>query len=59
MGAFERLIEGFPSSKAEDVFLKAVTIKSAKNGLTISNTKNVLFDDIVIGTKQGLPSAVD
>ncbi len=52
------VIEGFPTLKVEDVFIKAITIKSAKNGLTISNTKNVLFDEIVIGVRQGVPSAV-
>ncbi|MFG6685785.1 glycoside hydrolase family 28 protein [Mariniflexile sp. HNIBRBA6329] len=52
------VIEGYPNFKVENVSLKNITIKSAKNGLTLTNTKNVIFDEVVIGDKQGVPSAV-
>lgn len=37
----------------------SITIKSAKNGLTITHTENVNFNEIVTGDKQGMPSSVD
>jgi polygalacturonase len=52
------VIEGYPEFKVENVSLDTITIKSAKNGLTLTNTKNVVFNEVVIGDKQGVPSAV-
>lgn len=52
------VIEGYPKFKVENVLLSNVNIQSAKNGMTLTNTKNVVFDEVVIGEKQGVPSAV-
>ncbi len=52
------VIEGNPTSKVENITLDNITIKSAKNGMTLINTKNVLFNEVVIGEKQGVPSSV-
>ncbi|WP_418262163.1 glycoside hydrolase family 28 protein [Flavobacterium faecale] len=52
------VIEGFPESKVEDVFLNQITIKSAKNGMTVTNTSNVVVNELVIGDKIGVPTAV-
>lgn len=52
------VIEGFKGSKVENVLLDSITIKSAKNGLTLTNTKNVEFNEVVIGEKAGTPSSV-
>lgn len=52
------VIEGYPELKVEDIFLNNINIKFAKNGMTLTNTKNVIFNEIVIGEKQGVPSAV-
>lgn len=52
------VIEGYPEFKVENVSLDTITVKSAKNGLTLTNTKNVVFNEVVIGDKQGVPSAV-
>ncbi|MGG5485525.1 glycoside hydrolase family 28 protein [Gaetbulibacter sp. PBL-D1] len=53
------VIEGYPKLKVEDVWLDHITIKSAKNGMTLTNTKNVQFNEVVIGEKQTVPSAVN
>lgn len=52
------VIEGFETSKVENVFLTDVTIQNAKNGLTLTNTKNVVLNEVVIGEKAGAPSSV-
>lgn len=52
------VIEGYPKFKVENVLLHNVNIQSAKNGMTLTNTENVVFDEVVIGEKQGVPSAV-
>ncbi len=52
------VIEGNPTSKVKNITLDNITIKSAKNGMTLINTKNVLFNEVVIGEKQGVPSSV-
>lgn len=53
------VIEGYPKLKVEDVWLDHITIKSAKNAMTLTNTKNVQFNEVVIGEKQTVPSAVN
>ncbi|MFV0541332.1 MAG: hypothetical protein ACK5MZ_08875 [Aestuariibaculum sp.] len=52
------VIEGYPKAKVEDVKLDNINIKSAKNGMTLTCTKNVIFNEVFIGKKQGVPSAV-
>lgn len=52
------VIEGNSTSKVENILLDKITIKSAKNGMTLINAINVLFNEIVIGEKQGIPSSV-
>lgn len=51
------VIEGFPSYEVENVLLDHLNIESATNGMTLSNTKNIQFNEVVIGEKQGVPSA--
>ncbi|WNH12685.1 glycoside hydrolase family 28 protein [Thalassobellus suaedae] len=52
------VIEGYPKFKVKNVTLDHITFKSAKNGMTLSNTENIKFNEIVIGEKQGVPSSV-
>lgn len=52
------VIEGYQNFKIENVSLNGFYVKSAKNGITLSNTENVTFNEVVIGEKQGVPSAV-
>jgi len=52
------VIEGFPEKKVENIDLDRITIKSAKNGMTLTNTKNICANEIVIGDKIGVPSSV-
>ncbi|MEN3323151.1 glycoside hydrolase family 28 protein [Mariniflexile soesokkakense] len=52
------VIEGYPKFKVENVSLDHISIKSAKNGMTLTDTENVTFNEVVIGEKQGVPSAV-
>lgn len=51
------VVEGYTEFKVENVTLDHITIESAKNGMTITNTKNVIFNEVVIGEKQTVPSA--
>lgn len=52
------VIEGFETSKVENILLRNINIRSAKNGLTLTHTKNVVMDEVVIGVKAGTPSSV-
>lgn len=52
------VIEGFPEKKVENIDLDRITIKSAKNGMTLTNTQNISVNEIVIGDKIGVPSSV-
>jgi polygalacturonase len=52
------IIEGFPEKKVENVVLDRITVKSAKNGMTLINTKNISVNEIIIGDKIGVPSSV-
>ncbi|HJR99432.1 MAG TPA: glycoside hydrolase family 28 protein [Flavobacterium sp.] len=52
------VIEGFPELKVENVVLDNINVKSAKNGMTLTNTKNISINEIVIGEKIGVPSSV-
>jgi len=52
------VIEGYPSKKIDNIFLKNIRIKYSKNGLTFKNTKNVVLEDVIIGDEAGTPSSV-
>lgn len=52
------IIEGYPNFKVENVSLDHVFVKSAKNGMTLTNSKNVIFNEVIIGEKQTVPSSV-
>ena len=49
--------KAFPEFKVENVTLDHLTLASAKNGMTLTNTSNVTFNEVVIGEKQTVPSA--
>ena len=51
------VIEGFPTKKVENIKLDNITIHSAKNGITITNTENVITNEVVIGEKATIPTA--
>ncbi len=51
------VIEGYPTSKVENLLLKNITVETATNGVTITNTKNVIMEEVIIGEKAGVPTA--
>lgn len=52
------VIEGYPNKKIKNIKLDAITIKSAKNGMTITNSENVTINEVIIGDKATIPTAV-
>lgn len=52
------IIQGYSQKKVRNVFLNNIEVKSAKNGMTIQNTENVTFTDVVIGQKATVPTSV-
>lgn len=52
------IIQGYPQKKVRNVTLKNIEVKAAKNGMTILNTENVTLNDVVIGQKASVPTAV-
>jgi polygalacturonase len=53
------VIEGYETKKVENVMLSNIHIQTAKNGLTVKNSINVVFDEVVIGEEAGAPSSVN
>ena len=52
------VIEGFPNKKVENIKLDAIIIQTAKNGMTVTNTENVTINEVIIGEKATIPTAV-
>lgn len=52
------VIEGYPDKKVANIKLDNINIQSAKNGMTITNTENVTTNEVVIGTKATIPTAI-
>lgn len=50
------VIEGYPELKVENITLDDITIDTAKHGMTITNSNNVTFNEVIIGERQGVPS---
>ena len=51
------VIEGFPDKKVANIKLDNITIQSAKNGTTVTNSENVTLNEVVIGIKATTPTA--
>jgi polygalacturonase len=51
------VIEGFPDKKVTNIKLDNITIESAKNGTTVTNSENVTLNEVVIGEKATIPTA--
>ena len=51
------VIEGFPDKKVANIKLDNINIQSAKNGTTVTNSKNVSLNEVVIGIKATTPTA--
>jgi polygalacturonase len=51
------VIEGFPDKKVTNIKLDNITIHSAKNGTTVTNSENVTLNEVVIGEKATIPTA--
>lgn len=51
------VIQGFEESKVKNVQLKNIEVNKAKNGTSITNTQNVVVDNLIIGEEAGIPTA--
>ncbi|MBF4469951.1 glycoside hydrolase family 28 protein [Flavobacterium sp. HJJ] len=52
------VIEGFPDKKVTDIKLDNINIQSAKNGMTVTNSENVTINEVIVGQKATIPTAV-
>lgn len=52
------VIQGFPSKKVSDVFFNNLTIHSAKNAISLTDTQNIVMNDVIIGEPATAPSFV-
>ncbi|WP_029036551.1 glycoside hydrolase family 28 protein [Salinimicrobium xinjiangense] len=52
------VIQGFEESKVENVRLANIKVNKAKNATSITNTKNVIFDEVIIGEEATVPTSV-
>lgn len=51
------IIQGYEKKKVRNIFLDTIEVKSAKNGMTITNTENVSINEVIIGEKAITPTA--
>lgn len=52
------VIQGYPTKKVTDVYLTNVKIDSCATAISLTNTANIVFNDVVIGDEVLIPSAV-
>jgi polygalacturonase len=52
------VIQGFPEKKITDVHFKNITINSAKNPVSMTDTENIIFSNLRIGELAEAPSSV-
>ena len=52
------VIEGYTNKKVSNILLDNISIQSAKNGMTVINSENVTINEVVIGEKATIPTAV-
>ncbi|MFH6957040.1 glycoside hydrolase family 28 protein [Flavobacterium aquidurense] len=52
------VIQGFPGKKVHNISLNNIDIKWAKNAISSTNAENVLLNEVFIGEKATVPTAV-
>jgi len=52
------VLQGYAQKKIRNVWFENVDIQSAKNGMTITNTEKVELNEVVVGKKATIPTAV-
>ena len=52
------VIQGYPQKKVRNIFLDNILVKSAKNGMTVTNSENVTINEVVIGQKASTPTSI-
>lgn len=51
------VIQGYPAKKVSDVYLTNIRIDSCSTALSLTNTQNIVFNDVIIGKEITVPSA--
>lgn len=52
------VIQGYPNKKVKNVYFSNMKIDSCATALSLTNTENIIFNDVVIGQEVKIPSAV-
>lgn len=52
------VIQGFPEKKVKNITLDTIHIKAAKNAISNTDAENVTINELIIGEKATVPSAV-
>lgn len=52
------VIQGFEESEVENVKLTNIKVNKANNATSITNTENVVFDEVIIGEEATVPTSV-
>lgn len=50
--------EGFPDKKVSNIKLDNINIKTAKNGITVTNSEKIKINEVTIGQNKTTPTAV-
>jgi polygalacturonase len=50
------VIQGYEKKKVRNVFLDTIEVKSAKNGMSITNTEKISINEVIIGEKATTPT---
>ena len=52
------VIQGFPEKKISDIYFKNIRIDSVMNAMSMTDTENIIFSNIIIGDQANAPSFV-
>ncbi len=53
------VVQGFPEKKVRDIYFTNVSIGSAPNAIDLTNTENIVMENVRIGAAAGVPSAAN
>jgi polygalacturonase len=52
------VIQGYPTKKVRNIYFNNFRVDSAAKALSLTNTENIVFNDVVIGEEVKVPTAV-
>ncbi|MNY30701.1 Polygalacturonase precursor [compost metagenome] len=51
------VIQGYPTKKVNNIVFSNVKINEVKNAISMTNTENIIFNNVIIGKEEQIPSS--